>query len=136
MSGFGLLVLCSVIFFAAYVLYGSWLARQWGIDAKRQTPAHVQRDGVDYMPTRPIVLLGHHFSSIAGAGPIVGPITAAVFGWVPVILWILIGSIFFGGVQDYGSLVASVRHRGQTIGEIIDSTIGRRGKFLFSILHG
>lgn len=85
------------------------------------------------MPTRPIVLLGHHFSSIAGAGPIVGPITAAVFGWVPVILWILIGSIFFGGVQDYGSLVASVRHRGQTIGEIIDSTIGRRGKFLFSI---
>lgn len=133
MSGFGLLVLCSVIFFAAYVLYGSWLARQWGIDAKRQTPAHVQRDGVDYMPTRPIVLLGHHFSSIAGAGPIVGPITAAVFGWVPVILWILIGSIFFGGVQDYGSLVASVRHRGQTIGEIIDSTIGRRGKFLFSI---
>lgn len=133
MNGFGLLVFCSVIFLAAYVLYGSWLARKWGIDAKRQTPAHALRDGVDYMPTRPIVLLGHHFSSIAGAGPIVGPITAAVFGWVPVVLWILIGSIFFGGVQDYGSLVASIRHRGQTIGEIIDSTIGRRGKFLFSI---
>lgn len=133
MNGFGLLLLCSLIFIAAYVFYGAWLAKKWGIDAKRPTPAHVQQDGVDYMPTRPVVLLGHHFSSIAGAGPIVGPITAAVFGWVPVVLWILIGSIFFGGVQDYGSLVASIRHRGQTIGEIIDSTIGRRGKFLFSV---
>ena len=133
MSGMALLLGSSAIFLIAYITYGSWLSKKWGIDAARKTPAHTQRDGVDYVPTKPIVLLGHHFSSIAGAGPIVGPITAAVFGWVPVVLWVLIGSIFFGGVQDYGSLVASLRHKGQTIGEIIDSTIGRRGKFLFSI---
>lgn len=133
MSGMVLLLGSSAIFFIAYITYGSWLSKKWGIDPARKTPAHTQRDGVDYVPTKPIVLLGHHFSSIAGAGPIVGPITAAVFGWVPVVLWVLIGSIFFGGVQDYGSLVASLRHKGQTIGEIIDATIGRRGKFLFSI---
>lgn len=133
MNGLGLLLLSSVILLGAYMTYGSWLAKKWGIDVKRQTPAHFFKDGVDYMPTPPAVLLGHHFSSIAGAGPIVGPITAAVFGWVPVVLWILIGSIFFGGVQDYGALVASIRHKGQTIGEIISTTIGKRGKFLFSI---
>lgn len=133
MSGMTVLLGSSAIFLIAYVTYGSWLSKKWGIDASRKTPAHTQRDGVDYVPTKPVVLLGHHFSSIAGAGPIVGPITAAVFGWVPVVLWVLVGSIFFGGVQDYGSLVASLRHKGQTIGEIIDATIGRRGKFLFSI---
>lgn len=133
MSGMAVLLSSTAIFLIAYVTYGSWLSRKWGIDAARETPAHAQRDGVDYVPTKPIILLGHHFSSIAGAGPIVGPITAAVFGWVPVVLWVLVGSIFFGGVQDYGSLVASLRHKGQTIGEIIDATIGRRGKFLFSI---
>lgn len=133
MNGVVLLLASSVIFLIAYVSYGSWLSKKWGIDIKRPTPAHTQEDGVDYMPTKPAVLLGHHFSSIAGAGPIVGPITAAVFGWVPVVLWVIVGSIFFGGVQDYGSVVASIRHKGQTIGEIIDATIGRRGKFLFSI---
>lgn len=133
MNGIFLLLICSLILLAAYRLYGAWLARQWRIDVNRPTPAHTQADGVDYVPTKPAVLMGHHFSSIAGAGPIVGPITAAVFGWVPVVLWILIGSIFFGGVHDYGSIVASIRHKGQSIGQIIESTIGRRGKFLFSI---
>jgi carbon starvation protein len=85
------------------------------------------------MPTKPAVLMGHHFSSIAGAGPIVGPITAAVFGWVPVMLWILIGSIFFGGVHDFGALYSSIRFDGKTIGQIIDATLGKSGKFLFSI---
>ena len=100
MNGFTLLIGSAVIFLIAYVVYGSWLAKQWGIDPKRKTPAETQKDGIDYLPTKPAVLLGHHFSSIAGAGPIVGPITAAVFGWVPVTLWIIVGSVFFGGVHD------------------------------------
>ena len=100
MSGLLLLVGSMVIFFVAYVTYGSWLCKKWGVDPTRKTPAERLCDNVDYMPTRPAVLMGHHFSSIAGAGPIVGPITAAVFGWVPVMLWILIGSIFFGAVHD------------------------------------
>jgi carbon starvation protein len=133
MSGALLVALSAAIFLIAYITYGSWLAKKWGIDPKRVTPAHEMKDGVDYVPTNSGVLLGHHFSSIAGAGPIVGPITAAVFGWVPVVLWIIVGSIFFGGVQDYGSLVASIRHKGQSIGQIIESTIGRRGKLLFAI---
>lgn len=123
----------AVIFLIAYLTYGSWLAKQWGVDPSRKTPAETEKDGIDYLPTRPAVLLGHHFSSIAGAGPIVGPITAAVFGWVPVTLWIIVGSIFFGGVHDYGSLVASLRHKGQSIGQIIDSNIGERAKLLFAI---
>ena len=94
MNGFTLLIGSAVIFLIAYVVYGSWLAKQWGIDPTRKTPAETQKDGIDYLPTKPAVLLGHHFSSIAGAGPIVGPITAAVFGWVPVTLWIIVGSAF------------------------------------------
>lgn len=133
MSGFMLLVGAMVILFIAYVTYGAWLAKQWGIDPSRQTPAHKLRDDVDYMPTPPAVLMGHHFSSIAGAGPIVGPISAAVFGWVPVMLWVLIGCTFFGGTHDFGALVASIRHDGKTIGQIIDATLGKRGKLLFSI---
>lgn len=133
MNGFTLLLGSAVIFLAAYVFYGSWLAKQWGIDPNRKTPAETLKDGIDYLPTKPAVLLGHHFSSIAGAGPIVGPITAAVFGWVPVTLWILIGSVFFGGVHDYGSLVASIRHKGKSIGQIIETNIGERAKLLFAI---
>lgn len=133
MNGVTILLGSAVIFLIAYLTYGSRLAKQWGVDPSRKTPAETEKDGIDYLPTRPAVLLGHHFSSIAGAGPIVGPITAAVFGWVPVTLWIIVGSIFFGGVHDYGSLVASLRHKGQSIGQIIDSNIGERAKLLFAI---
>ena len=133
MNGFTLLIGSAVIFLIAYVVYGSWLAKQWGIDPTRKTPAETQKDGIDYLPTKPAVLLGHHFSSIAGAGPIVGPITAAVFGWVPVTLWIIVGSVFFGGVHDYGSLVASLRHKGKSIGQIIEANIGEKAKILFAI---
>lgn len=133
MSGFVLLVGAMAIFLIAYLTYGAWLAKQWGIDPTRKTPAERLRDDVDYMPTPPPVLMGHHFSSIAGAGPIVGPITAAVFGWVPVALWVIIGSIFFGGVHDFGSLYASIRFDGKSIGQIIDATLGKTGKMLFSI---
>lgn len=128
------LVLVSiVVFLIAYVTYGAWLCKKWGIDPKRETPAHTLKDGVDYVPASPGVVLGHHFASIAGAGPITGPIAAAMFGWLPVYLWIIIGSIFFGGVHDFGSLFASLRHDGKSIGKIISTTMGDSGKRLFSI---
>ena len=116
---------------AGYLVYGRFLARKYGLDAKRETPAHTKRDGVDYVPTKAPVLMGHHFASIAGAAPIIGPIVAAVFGWVPVLLWILIGSIFLGGVHDFSALVASIRHGGKTIGEVIEEHVGKAGKRLF-----
>lgn len=116
-----------------YVFYGKWLAEQWGVDASKTTPAHELEDGNDYVPAKAPVLMGHHFSSIAGAGPINGPIQAAVFGWVPVMLWVLIGGIFFGAVHDFGALFASIRNKGQSIGEVIASSIGTRAKKLFII---
>jgi len=133
MSALWLIVIGIVIFFIAYLTYGAWLAKEWGIDPTRETPAKTKYDGVDYCPAKAPVLLGHHFSSIAGAGPILGPIGASIFGWVPVALWIIVGSIFFGGVHDFGSLVASVRHEGKSIGEIIEANIGKTGKKLFAL---
>lgn len=127
-----LLVGCAILL-VGYIAYGGWLAKQWGVDDSRQTPAHELEDGMDYVPAKAPVLMGHHFSSIAGAGPINGPIQAAVFGWVPVVLWVLIGGIFFGAVHDYGSLFASIRHKGQSIGEVIALNIGDRAKKLFLI---
>lgn len=125
-----LLVGCAILI-AGYVFYGKWLAEQWGVDPNRTTPAHELEDGNDYVPAKAPVLMGHHFSSIAGAGPINGPIQAAVFGWVPVMLWVLIGGIFFGAVHDFGALFASVRNKGQSIGEVIAESIGPRAKKLF-----
>lgn len=122
-----------VLLFCGYVFYGSWLAKQWGIDPAKKTPAIEKEDGVDYCAAKPAVLMGHHFSSIAGAGPINGPIQAAIFGWVPVFLWCVIGGIFFGGLQDFGSLFASLRHDGKSVGEIISDSMGKRAKKLFII---
>ena len=122
-----------VLLIIGYVTYGAWLAKQWGVDPKRPTPAHTMTDGVDYVAAKPAVLMGHHFSSIAGAGPINGPIQAAVFGWVPVFLWCVFGGIFFGGVHDFGALFASVRHGGKSVGEIIGDTMGKKAKTLFLI---
>ena len=98
MSAILILVIALVVLALGYIFYGSWLAKQWGVDPNRETPAHTSYDGKDFVPANPAVLMGHHFSSIAGAGPINGPIQAAVFGWVPVFLWIIIGGIFFGAV--------------------------------------
>lgn len=122
-----------VVLIAAYVTYGKWLAEQWGIDPAKKTPSHELADGMDYCPAKAPVLMGHHFSSIAGAGPINGPIQAAVFGWAPVLLWVLIGGIFFGAVHDFGALFASIRNKGQSIGEVIASTMGSKAKKLFII---
>lgn len=132
MNSLVLLLIGIVLFIAAYTIYGGYLVKEWGIDPKKKTPAYTLRDDIDYCPANAKVLLGHHFSSIAGAGPITGPIAAAVFGWLPVYLWIVIGSIFVGGVHDWGSLFASVRHDGKSIGEIIRVNIGETGKKLFN----
>ena len=127
------LIIGIAVLVVGYIFYGGWLAKKWGIDNSRVTPAHEFEDGQDYCPAKGPVLMGHHFSSIAGAGPINGPIQAAVFGWVPVMLWVLIGGIFFGGVHDFGALFASIRHKGQSIGEVIGDAIGSKAKKLFII---
>ncbi len=129
-----LLLICIAILVGGYIFYGRWLCQQWGVgESKEETPAHTMSDGVDYVPAKAPVLMGHHFSSIAGAGPITGPIGAAMFGWLPVTLWVLVGGIFFGGVHDFGALFASIRHKGQSIGEIISTNMSRRAKRLFII---
>jgi len=108
-----------VLFALAYRYYGRFLEKTFEIDDNRKTPSHTEYDGVDRVPTKTPILLGHHFSSIAGAGPIVGPIIAgAAFGWLPALLWVIIGSIFVGGIHDYTSLVASIRHKAKSVAEI------------------
>ena len=131
MSGAQLGLLAIAILLLAYFTYGSYVARGLGTDPMRPTPAHTKRDGVDYLPTHSFVLMGHHFASIAGAAPIVGPITAAVFGWLPVVLWLLVGGILAGAVHDFASLMASVRHDGKSIGEVIGENVGAQGRALF-----
>ncbi|AWW30458.1 carbon starvation protein A [Echinicola strongylocentroti] len=128
-----LLLIAAAILIAAYFIYGKFVFKKFDIRNDRVTPSHKYQDGVDYEPSRPIVVLGHHFASIAGAGPIVGPIIAVTFGWVPAVIWILVGGIFFGAVHDLGSMVASLRTEGKSIGTIIDNTIGHRGKQLFML---
>ncbi|MFC2088876.1 carbon starvation protein A, partial [Calditrichota bacterium] len=131
MSVLWLMGIALVLLVVAYFTYGKFIANKLGIDKTAKTPAHTHYDGVDYVPAKAPVLLGHHFASIAGAAPIVGPIIAATFGWLPAILWILVGGIFFGAVHDFTSLIASVRHQGKSIGEVIEKYIGVSGKRLF-----
>ena len=134
MNSLVLLIICIAVLVCGYIFYGGWLCKQWGVGESNQpTPAHRMEDGVDYVPAKAPVLMGHHFSSIAGAGPITGPIGAAMFGWLPVTLWVLIGGIFFGGAHDFGALFASIRHDGQSIGEVISANMSRRAKRLFII---
>ncbi|HLR52688.1 MAG TPA: carbon starvation protein A [Candidatus Avamphibacillus sp.] len=126
-----LLLITGVIFIIAYYTYGRFLEKKMDVDPNRKTPAIEMADGVDYVAARKPVLLGHHFATIAGGGPIVGPVSAAVFGWIPAVIWIVLGSIFVGGVHDYTSLQASIRHKAQSIGTIIKEYIGNRGQTLF-----
>ena len=131
MNGILMMVIAIVVLGGAYLLYGRWLAKTWGIDPNAKTPAYELEDGVAYEPADTNVVFGHQFASIAGAGPINGPIQAAVFGWVPVLLWVLIGGVFFGAVQDFVSMYASVKNKGRSIGYIIERYIGKNGKKLF-----
>jgi carbon starvation protein len=128
-----LLLLSAAILISAYFTYGRFISKKFDIRNDQSTPAHTQADGVDYVPSNKLVVLGHHFASIAGAGPIIGPVVAVTFGWIPAVIWILVGGIFFGAVHDIGSMVASLRHKGKSIGVIIQQHIGRSGKRLFLI---
>ena len=127
------MLIALVLLALGYIFYGSFLAKQWGVDPAHETPAHTSYDGKDFVPANPAVLMGHHFSSIAGAGPINGPIQAAVFGWVPVFLWVVVGGIFFGAMHDFGALFASIRHNGGSIGEVIKENMGVKAQRLFTI---
>lgn len=131
MNGVTILLLALVVLGGAYVFYGRYLEKKWGIDKDAKTPAYEMEDGVDYVPADTGVVFGHQFASIAGAGPINGPIQAAIFGWVPVLLWILFGGVFFGAVQDFSAMYASVKSKGRSIGYIIELYIGKLGKKLF-----
>jgi len=133
MNGLLLLGISVVTLLAAYLLYGRFLARKWGIDPSRKTPAQELDDGKEYVPTSPLVLFGHEFASIAGAGPINGPIIAAMFGWLPALLWLLFGSVFFGAVHDFVALYTSIRNKGKSIGYVIELYVGKAGKRLFLI---
>ncbi|PKK89476.1 MAG: carbon starvation protein A [Candidatus Wallbacteria bacterium HGW-Wallbacteria-1] len=133
MNALGLVTISVVVLLAGYFLYGNYISRLFGADPSRPTPAHTMSDGIDYVPARMAVLLGHHFASIAGAAPILGPIAAASFGWLPVLIWILAGAILAGAVHDYGAIIISVRHRGRSIGEVIREHMGPAGHRLFLV---
>lgn len=126
-----IVLIAAVCLVAAYALYGRWLAKIWGIDPKAETPAVRHKDGKDYVPTDGWTAFSHQFSSIAGAGPVTGAIQAAAFGWLPVLLWILLGGIFFGAVTDFGALYASVKNEGRSMGLLIEKYIGKLGRKLF-----
>ena len=126
-----IVLIAAVCLLAGYVFYGRWLAKKWGIDPKAKTPAYTHEDGEDYVPTDGWTVFAHQFSSIAGAGPVTGAIQAAAFGWLPVLLWILLGGIFFGAVTDFGALYASVKNEGKSMGMSIEQYIGKTGRKLF-----
>jgi carbon starvation protein len=128
-----LLLISGIILLLAYRFYGNFVYKKFGLNDDKPAPSHTHRDGIDYEPSKPIVVLGHHFASIAGAGPIVGPIIAVTFGWIPAVIWILVGGIFFGAVHDLGSMAASMKTDGKSIGVIIRNQIGLRGKQLFIV---
>ena len=126
-----IVLIAAVCLLGAYTFYGRWLANKWGIDPKAKTPAVIHEDGRDYVPTNGWTVFAHQFSSIAGAGPVTGAIQAAAFGWLPVLLWVLIGGIFFGAVTDFGALYASVKNDGKSMGMLIEKYIGKTGRKLF-----
>lgn len=126
-----IVLIAAVVLVAAYLLYGRWLAKKWGIDPKAQTPAVKYNDGKDYVPTNGWTVFSHQFSSIAGAGPVTGAIQAAAFGWLPVLIWVLLGGVFFGAVTDFGALYASVKNDGKSMGVLIEKYIGKTGRKLF-----
>ena len=133
MNGLVIVLIGIVALGAGYLFYGRWLAKKWGIDPNAKTPAYTHEDGQDYVLSSKFTVFSHQFSSIAGAGPVTGPILASVFGWVPVLLWLIIGGLFFGAVQDFGALYASVKNEGKSMGMIIEKYIGRTGRKLFML---
>ena len=131
MNGMIVVVVAAVVLAAGYLLYGRWLAKTWGIDRAALTPAKRMKDGKNFSPASCFTAFSHQFSSICGAGPVTGTITALMFGWLPVLLWVLIGGIFFGAVHDFGALYASVKNNGKSLAQLIEKYIGRTGRKLF-----
>lgn len=131
MTGLMLLGIALVVCACGYFIYGRWLVRLWGVDPNARTPAYMHEDGNDYVPSSKFTVFAHQFSSITGAGPVTGPIIAAMFGWAPVMLWLMVGGIFFGAVQDFTALYASVKNEGKSMGMLIEQYIGKTGKKMF-----
>lgn len=135
MNSLIIVIIAGALFFCAYKFYAKKIESLWHIDPKRSTPAYSRFDSVDYIPARNwLVLFGHHFSSIAGAGPIIGPVIAVMlWGWLPALLWVVLGTIFIGGIHDFGSLITSVREEGSSIADISRQVISKRAKVIFSL---
>ena len=136
MNGLLLLGLSALILVVAYLFYGRYLVKTWGIDSKATTPAVAKEDGTDFVPTNKWSVFAHQFSSIAGAGPVTGPVMAMMFGWLPAFLWVIVGGVFFGAVQDFGALYASVKTEGKSMGQIIEKYIGRKADKNRKIYNG
>ncbi len=126
-----LLIIAAVLFYLAFRFYARFISRLFGEDDNNPTPSHSMKDNIDYVPTKPLILFGHHFASIAGGGPIIGPTVALLFGFLPVWLWAVVGTIFIGAVQDMTVLFASIREKGKSIAEIAKEALGNIGFFLF-----
>lgn len=131
MNGMLLLAGALIYFILAYFIYGRFISKRFGVDPKKACPSHTMADGIDYVPTSPAVLFGHHFASIAGAGPIIGPIAAAEFGWLPAFLWIVIGCVFIGSMHDFAAMFLSVRNQGRSIAYVIEKELGYFGRQIF-----
>lgn len=129
-----IVIVCAIAaLLLGYLFYGRYLAKKWGIDPARETPSQDCFDGKDYVPTPPVVVLGHHFASVAGAGTIIGTVRAAAFGWLPVLLWIVLGSVFIGAAHDFGALFASLRHRGRSLGRVLREHVGEKAQRVFTV---
>ena len=131
MNGIVVMVVCAAVLFAGYILYGRWLANKWGVDVEAVTPARRMEDGNAFSPASAFTVFSHQFSSICGAGPVTGTIVAMAFGWLPVVLWVLVGGIFFGAVHDFGALYASMKNNGKSLAQLVDKYIGKTGRRLF-----
>lgn len=133
MNGIVLMLVAAVVLACGYLLYGRWLSNKWGVDAKALTPARRMEDGKSFSPASAFTVFSHQFSSICGAGPVTGTIVAMAFGWLPVVLWVLVGGIFFGAVHDFGALYASMKNNGKSLAQLIEKYIGKTGRRLFLI---
>ena len=135
MNGIVLMLLAAVVLAAGYLLYGRWLANKWGVDAEAITPARRMENGKDFSPASSFTTFAHQFSSICGAGPVTGTIVAMAFGWLPVVIWVLVGGIFFGAVHDFGALYASMKNNGKSLAQLMDKYIGVTGRRLFLLFQ-
>ena len=131
MNGVVVMLVCAAVLACGYLGYGRWLANKWGVDREALTPAKRMKDGKNFSPVSAFTAFSHQFSSICGAGPVTGTIVAMAFGWLPVVLWVLVGGIFFGAVHDFGALYASMKNNGKSLAQLIEKYIGKTGRRLF-----